>query len=152
MLVMHLNKLFPISDRRPLWKDLDAEMDADMKQALRFEETKESTNMNPRRYATDVIQEFVGAGIPAPVDRCGEMKQIITDVIRKAIEETKAEVMNGSYPDAFDADGRAAPHEVKHMLWKVAEQAGKQNWWNVLNAVSELEKICRGELRKAVNQ
>lgn len=55
-----------------------------------------------------------------------------------------------SYPDALDADGRRAPYEIRAHCWKVAEQAGKGNWFNVLEYVGLLGKLVRVELRKAL--
>jgi hypothetical protein len=59
-------------------------------------------------------------------------------------------------PSAFDENGMKAPAEVRSLCLKVAEQAGKDQWWNALAYASQLvaacQKGCSKEIAKVVKK
>jgi hypothetical protein len=51
--------------------------------------------------------------------------------------------MSQTPPRAFDDDGVKAPAEVRRLCLKVAQQAGKEQWWNALAYASQLVAACQ---------
>lgn len=52
----------------------------------------------------------------------------------------------------FDADGMNAPEEIRRICVKVANQAGKGQWWNAMAAATELVTACQRGCRAEVER
>jgi hypothetical protein len=58
----------------------------------------------------------------------------------------------GRTSNAFDADGLAAPDELRQLCIKIANQAGKSHWWNAMAAATALVALCQKECRAEVER
>jgi hypothetical protein len=58
--------------------------------------------------------------------------------------------------NAFDAEGMNAPEEIRRLCVKVANQAGKDLWWNAMAAAIELvnasQRQCRAEIERVAKK
>jgi hypothetical protein len=54
--------------------------------------------------------------------------------------------------NAFDAEGMNAPEEIRRLCVKVANQAGKDLWWNAMAAATELVTACQRGCRAEVER
>jgi hypothetical protein len=45
--------------------------------------------------------------------------------------------------DQLDADGKRAPPDVRRLCLKIANQAGKGQWWNAMAYAAELVVVCQ---------
>jgi hypothetical protein len=54
--------------------------------------------------------------------------------------------------NAFDTEGMNAPEEIRRLCVKVANQGGKDLWWNAMAAATELVNACQRECRAEVER
>jgi hypothetical protein len=52
----------------------------------------------------------------------------------------------------FDADGMKAPHDLRRLCIKIANQAGKGHWWNAMAAATALVALCQKGCRTEVER
>ena len=58
--------------------------------------------------------------------------------------------------NVFDAEGMNAPHEIRRLCIRVANQAGKGLWWNAMAVATELvaecQRGCRAEVERVAKK
>ena len=55
-------------------------------------------------------------------------------------------------PNAFDDHGMRAPAELRKLCLKVANQAGKGQWWNAMAAATDLVAACQKGCRSEIDR
>jgi len=84
-------------------------------------------------------------------DECSETLLVlpIDEAVSARIEALKEE--HAAVCLCRDSDAARCDTEIMSKLRKIAEQAGKRQWWNVMVYIIELNGVALAAMREAVN-